>query len=169
MVAERSCNDELREAIRKYLVEHEQELYSFAKRLTRYNIPNAKDLYQETACRALSNAALYRERGAIGAWIYTIMFHIFQNECKRGAKVVSDAEPADFLIRDIAPAPDELYALNEISLAIASIKNEKERIMMTRWIQGYTYAEIAKELNMKLGTVKSGIFRLKIYIRVLLK
>ena len=118
--------------------------------MTRYNIPNAKDLYQETACRALSNAALYRERGAIGAWIYTIMFHIFQNECKRGAKVVSDAEPADFLIRDIAPAPDELYALNEISLAIASIKNEKERIMMTRWIQGYTYAEIAKELNMNL-------------------
>lgn len=169
MVAERSCNDELREAICNYLVEHEQELYGFAKRLTRYNIPNAKDLYQETAYRALSNAALYKERGTIGSWIYTIMFHIFQNECKRGAKVVADAEPTDFFIKDIAPAPDELYALNEISLAIASIKNEKERIMITRWIQGYTYAEIAKELNMKLGTVKSGIFRLKIYIRVMLK
>ena len=40
---------------------------------------------------------------------------------------------------------------------------------MTRWLQGYSYAEIAEELDMKLGTVKSSIFRLKIYIRVMLK
>lgn len=169
MVSERGCNDELREAICKYLVEHEQELYGFAKRLTRYNIPNAQDLYQETVYRALSNAALYKERGTIGSWIYTIMFHIFQNERKRCSKQVTDAEPTDFFIKDLAPAPDELYAFNELTHAIASIKSEKERIMMTRWIQGYSYAEIAEELNMKLGTVKSGIFRLKIYIRLMLR
>ena len=61
-----------------------------------YNIADAKDLCQETACRALSNAALYKERGSIGSWIYTIMYHIFQNERKRCSKLATDAELSDF-------------------------------------------------------------------------
>ena len=169
MVAEKSCNEALRDAIGRYLVEHEQELYSFAKRLTRYNIADAKDLCQETACRALSNAALYKERGSIGSWIYTIMYHIFQNERKRCSKLATDAELSDFPIKDLAPAPDEIYSINEIAQAIASISCERERILMTRWLQGYSYAEIAEELDMKLGTVKTSIFRLKTYMRVMLK
>ena len=112
MVAEKSCNEALRDAIGRYLVEHEQELYSFAKRLTRYNIADAKDLCQETACRALSNAALYKERGSIGSWIYTIMYHIFQNGRKRCSKLAPAAELADFSIKDPAPAPAEIYSLN---------------------------------------------------------
>lgn len=169
MVAENLPNDVLREAICKYLVAHERELLGFAKRLTHYNIPNAKDLYQETAYRAISNAASYKECGSIGSWLYTIMYHIFQNDCKRCGKLADEEEPAYLFIKDLAPAPDEMYAINEISQAIASIKGDRERTMITRWLQGYSYAEIAQELNMKLGTEKSGIFRLKTYLRVLLR
>lgn len=84
-------------------------------------------------------------------------------------KLADEEEPAYLFIKDLAPAPDEMYAINEISQAIASIKGDRERTMITRWLQGYSYAEIAQELNMKLGTVKSGIFRLKTYLRVLLR
>ena len=49
------------------------------------------------------------------------------------------------------------YSESEIEMAIDSLEDEF-RIPFRMHIEGYKYKEIAEELNLKIGTVKSRIF-----------
>lgn len=159
------------EIITEYLIAHELQLSNYARRLTSNNTDDAKDLFQETAYRALLNIDKYKEYGYPEAWLYTIMRNIFLNEqnCAYNNQQNSSTEISDFPIADTSLLPDEEYSVKEIMTAIGQFRHENDKILMTRWIQGYTYAEIAEELDMKLGTVKSTLFRLIHYLRVLLR
>ena len=158
------------EIITEYLIANEAQLTNYARKLAANNSTNAKDLFQETAYRALLNIDKYRGYGYPGAWLYTIMRNIYLNDqnCACNKQQIY-TEIADFQIADTALMPDEEYSVREIIAAIEQFKHENDKLLMTRWIQGYTYAEIAEELDMKIGTVKSSLFRLIHYLRVLLR
>ena len=53
-------------------------LNSFAYNLTK-NSEDAKDLYQETAFRAMTNRDKFRPGTNLKAWLFTIMKNIFIN------------------------------------------------------------------------------------------
>lgn len=137
-------------------------LQSFAYSLTK-NSEDARDLYQETAFRAMTNRDKFRPGTNFKAWLFTIMKNIFINNYRKKMKA-----------NTIMDSTDNLYYLNSGS---ASIDNGAEsNIMMkelTRMIdqlddsirvpflmhyQGYKYQEIADYLDLPLGTVKSRIF-----------
>ena len=52
---------------------------------------------------------------------------------------------------------DSLYSLNEIEKAISELP-KAQRLPFSMFVDGYKYEEIAKKLNLPLGTVKSRIF-----------
>ena len=60
-------------------------LYSFAFKLTKNN-EDSKDLYQETAFRALVNKDKFREGTNMKAWLFTIMRNIFINDYRKKSK-----------------------------------------------------------------------------------
>ena len=74
-------------------------LKPFAINLTKDH-ESAKDLFQETLYRALSNKDKYNVGTNIKAWLYTIMRNIFINDYRKRAKqsVILDNSPNDFLI-----------------------------------------------------------------------
>jgi RNA polymerase sigma-70 factor (ECF subfamily) len=137
-------------------------LHSFAYNLTK-NVEDAKDLFQETAYRAMTNQDKFRAGTNFKAWLFTIMKNIFINNYRKRAKA-----------NTIMDSTDNLYFLNSGSTAISN-KAESE-IMMKELIamiedlddsvripflmhyQGYKYQEIAEHLHLPLGTVKSRIF-----------
>ena len=53
-------------------------LNSFAYNLTK-NMEDAKDLFQETAFRAMTNRDKFRDGTNFKAWLFTIMKNIFIN------------------------------------------------------------------------------------------
>ncbi|MBL7775747.1 MAG: sigma-70 family RNA polymerase sigma factor, partial [Saprospiraceae bacterium] len=57
-------------------------LHSFAYNLTK-NMEDAKDLYQETAFRALSNREKFQPGTNFKAWMFTIMKNIFINNYRK--------------------------------------------------------------------------------------
>jgi len=57
-------------------------LNSFAYKLTK-NSEDAKDLYQETAFRAMSNRDKFRPGTNLKAWLFTIMKNIFINNYRK--------------------------------------------------------------------------------------
>ena len=59
-----------------------QMLQSFAYNLTK-NSEDAKDLYQETAFRAMTNREKFRAGTNFKAWLFTIMKNIFINNYRR--------------------------------------------------------------------------------------
>lgn len=136
-------------------------LKPFAINLTKDH-ESAKDLFQETLYRALSNKDKYNVGTNIKAWLYTIMRNIFINDYRKRAKqsVILDNSPNDFLIDQTRSKVlnDGVTNLNlrEVKQLIYELP-ELFRIPFNLYYEGYKYNEIAEELNEPLGTIKSRI------------
>ena len=143
------------------LTENAEFLRPFAINLTKDH-ESAKDLYQDTLYRAISNKDKYNVGTNIKAWLYTIMRNIFINDYRKKAKqsVVLDNSPNDFLIDQTRTKVlnDGVTNLNlrEVKQLIYDLP-ELFRTPFNLYFEGYKYNEIADELNEPLGTIKSRI------------
>jgi len=137
-------------------------LHSFAYNLTK-NVEDAKDLYQETAYRALFNRDKFQPDTNFKAWMFTIMKNIFINNYRKKVKAntVLDNTENQFYLNSFshsaANAAEGGILLKEVSAMVASL-DDSIRIPFTMHFEGYKYQEIADDLNLPLGTVKSRIF-----------
>ena len=127
-----------------------QMLNSFAYNLTK-NSEDAKDLYQETAFRAMTNREKFRAGTNFKAWLFTIMKNIFINNYRRRVKGNSIIEKAD-----------NLYYLNsgwdttgnkaETRIFMAELRelidnlDETLRTPFMLHYRGFKYQEIADQL-----------------------
>jgi RNA polymerase sigma-70 factor (ECF subfamily) len=143
------------------LLNNAEFLKPFAITLTR-DTENAKDLLQETFCKALVNKEKYRVGTNIKAWLYTIMRNIFINNYRRRIKhqVVQDNSSNDFLLNfNRASVTNEaIQKINgkNIYRAIYDLP-EIFKTPFLLYFEGYKYHEIADILHEPLGTVKSRI------------
>lgn len=143
------------------LLNNAEFLKPFAVTLTRDN-ETAKDLYQETLFRALSNKEKYNAGTNIKAWLYTIMRNIFINNYRRNAKqsTIFDSTPNDYLINlnQGAVANEAIAEINlkEVKQAIHNLP-EIFKTPFLLYFDGYKYHEIAEMLEEPLGTIKSRI------------
>lgn len=137
-------------------------MLNFAYMLTS-NRDDAYDLLQDTTLKALDNEDKYAEGTNLKGWVFTIMRNIFINNYRRvsRAATVIDTTDNQYLINLPAEAaretPDGTFTANEITAAINAFSDEY-RIPFSMHVAGYKYEEIAKEMNLPLGTVKSRIF-----------
>lgn len=123
----------------------------------------ADDLLQETLLKALTYRDKFTQNTNFKAWIYTIMKNTFINDYRRNVKTRNtfDASNNEFHLMftkdKVYPSPDSFYSSKEITKAINNLEDEY-RIPFTMFLDGYKYKEIAEELELPLGTVKSRIF-----------
>ena len=130
-------------------------------RLTR-DINDAEDLIQETIVRALTNEDKFQEGTNIKAWLFTIMKNIFINDYRKKSKRNTVIDTTDNLYylnasTTISNAGERAFVMNDIRNALMKISNEL-RVPFLMHYKGYKYHEIAEQLNLPLGTVKSRIF-----------
>ncbi len=143
------------------LLELRPKLHYYALSLTS-DSEKAGDLLQETLLKALSNSNRFSENTNFKAWVYTIMKNTFINDYRRNVKSrntfdKSGLESGYLSVSHELPLPDSVYSSGEISGAIAGLDDEY-RIPFTMFTEGFKYKEIADELHLPLGTVKSRIF-----------
>lgn len=132
-----------------------------AMRLTR-DIHDAEDLIQETIIRALTNEDKFQDGTNIRAWLFTIMKNIFINDYRKKSKrnTVIDTTNNLYYINAsaaISNAGERAFVMNDIRNALMKISCEL-RIPFLMHYKGYKYNEIAEQLHLPLGTVKSRIF-----------
>jgi len=143
------------------LMNNAEFLKPFAATLTR-DQEAAKDLYQETLFRALSNKDKYNAGTNIKAWLYTIMRNIFINNYRRKAKqsTIFDSTPNEYLLNlnQGAVANDAVANINlkEVKQAIHNLPEIFKNPFLL-YFDGYKYHEIAEMLDEPLGTIKSRI------------
>jgi len=137
-------------------------LQAFAYNLTK-NTEEAKDLFQETAYRAITNRDKFRPGTNFKAWLFTIMKNIFINNYRKKVKAntIMDSTANLFYINSgsttIANMGDSNIIMKELSTMIDSL-DDSIRIPFLMHYQGYKYHEIAAHYGEPLGTVKSRIF-----------
>lgn len=144
------------------LQQQTKTLNNFALGLTR-DLEDAKDLYQETAFRALSNRDKFQPGTNFKAWLITIMKNIFINNYRRKVKggIVNDNSENQYYLNSInnsiGNSAESDMMMTELNRMVDSL-DDSLKIPFLRYFNGFKYQEIADELNLPLGTVKSRIF-----------
>ena len=139
-----------------------QRLRAFAYRLTQ-DLDKAKDLYQETTCRALTYKDRFEEGTNLKAWLFTVMKNIFINDYRKRvrAKVMMDSSGNDYLIdagKEVVSNQGDSNIMMEELTEIIDKLDEDLRIPFLMHYRGFKYQEIADEFDVPLGTIKSRIF-----------
>ncbi len=152
-------------------------LYNFAMTLTR-DRTEAEDLVQETYFRAFRGAAQRLPTGDVKAWLFTIMRNIWINDRRRKARRPDtehlEAEEEEFasdqmILADERHRPDVLHERNalgeEIREAIESLPAVYREIIVLRFLEGFSYSQIAAIVGCPAGTVMSRLSRARAELR----
>ena len=137
-------------------------LNSFAYNLTK-NIEDAKDLFQETAFRAMVNRDKFMPGTNFKAWLFTIMKNIFINNYRKKTKSNTIVDTTDNLYyinsssATVFNSAESQIMMKELNGMVDNL-DESLRIPFVMHYEGFKYQEIADQLELPLGTIKSRIF-----------
>ena len=138
------------------------ELYRFAMKLTS-SYDEANDLLQETSLKALDNIEKFEPETNFKGWIFTIMRNVFINNYRKVMRDQTFVDQTENLFHLNLPQNSGLestegnYDLKEIHKAVAALP-EEYRVPFEMFVAGFKYREIADELSLPIGTIKSRIF-----------
>ena len=137
------------------VVRNAESLTPFAITLTR-DYESAKDLCQETLCKAFVYRENYQTGTNIKAWLYTIMRNIFINDYRRNGRKKIVMDTVRYFEPQHTVSSDGSLRLKEINRAIYNLPATFKNACVL-YFQGYKYHEIAEVLHEPLGTIKSRI------------
>lgn len=119
----------------------------------------AEELAQETLLAVWRKAALYSdEKGSATTWIFTIARNLRIDRLRK--EVVWQPLPENNDERPSEdPAPDEELSEREraerVRAMLAELPQEQSEVVNLAFLEGLSHSEIAKRLDLPLGTVKS--------------
>ena len=140
----------------------ENLLFSFALRLTK-NRQDAQDLMQETSLRAYRHRAKFATGTNFKSWVSTIMRNTYINryrKMKTRKHVNQPIEEFNYALESknaITNHGEHDMRMKELTRMLESV-GKIYSVPFMMFYQGYEYKEIAAELGIPIGTVKSRIF-----------
>lgn len=127
------------------------------------NTAIAQELAQETLLKVWQRAELYdATRSALSTWIFRIARNLYIDRLRKEPQwmVVQDELDQVVEVEDAsAPSPESHAEHAELEGWIEQLPAMQARLIRMSYLEAKTHSEIAKELNMPLGTVKSHIRR----------
>ena len=165
----------------RVILPHEQSLLSPAMALTR-SASDAEDLVQETLLRAFDRFETFRQDGSPRAWLHTIMRNLFFNMYRKksrepkqvsldvfeptttggGNGIAVEADSAEQAAHTVSSPERIVVGQMESAALLAAVKalpDEYRAVVTMADVQGLPYQDIADELRIPIGTVRSRLSR----------
>jgi RNA polymerase sigma factor (sigma-70 family) len=119
----------------------------------------AKDLAQETILKALSNRDKFRTNTNLKGWLKVILKNTFINSYRKKTNQIITYNSDDYKVMTGNTddyKPDDMLMTDHIQGLIDNLP-EYLSVPFMMHVEGFKYHEIADELDLPLGTVKSRI------------
>jgi RNA polymerase sigma-70 factor, ECF subfamily len=137
--------------------EHAAALWRYAMRLTG-DRARAEDVVQETLLRAWQHPEVADDsERPVRAWLFTVARNMIIDE-RRSSRFRNEVSPFDGSTAPEAAGPDEVNAALDrllIGDALAQLSAEHRAVIRRSYDLGWTTAQIAEDLQIAEGTVKS--------------
>lgn len=155
---------------------HIDSMYNFAYRLT-FDEDEAKDLVQDTYLKAFRFINSFQEGTNAKAWLYRILKNSFINDYRKKSKQptkVDYQEVEQFYNSEDTPSTATVDLRmettkdmigDEISNALNSLAIDFRTVIILCDLEGFTYEEMAKILDIPIGTVRSRLHRARNLLR----
>ena len=149
---------------------HINSMYNFAYRLT-LDGDDAKDLLQDTYLKAFRFIDSFQQGTNAKAWLFRILKNSFINDYRKKSKEPSKVDyqevetfyNSDDVDRQITPdlRVESLQDMigDEISIALYSLDVVFRTVIILCDLEGFKYEEMAKILDIPIGTVRSRLHR----------
>ncbi|MEL6675434.1 MAG: sigma-70 family RNA polymerase sigma factor [Bacteroidota bacterium] len=158
-------------AFEKLLKKYHKSVYYMLLKMVK-NGDDAEDLTQEAFAKAFNSIEKFDSKFAFSTWL----FRIATNNCidyirKKRVQTVSldapvegdDGSSMNFDVRDTNLDPNEFLLKEQrkryLNMAIERLPEKYRVLVRLRYFDELSYEEVAKELNIPLGTVKAQLFR----------
>ena len=149
---------------------HINSMYNFAYRLT-LDADDAKDLLQDTYLKAFRFIDSFQQGTNAKAWLFRILKNSFINDYRKKSKEPSKVDyqevetfyNSEDVDRQITPdlrveALQDMIG-DEISIALNALDVDFRTVIILCDLEGFKYEEMAKILDIPIGTVRSRLHR----------
>lgn len=147
-------------------------LFAFALRLTRSR-QDAEDLMQETKIKAYKYRKNFAKGTNFKSWISTIMRNTFINQYRKRKtrrhlnQPVTEVTENVIVKNTVANSGEQELRMQELKAMMNSI-GKLYSVPFMMFYRGYEYQEIAQQLDIPIGTVKSRIFSARVKLKGLI-
>ena len=153
------------------VLQHADGLKRFALSLC-HNEHNAEDLVSETVLRAYENFSGLKDHSKLKSWLYRILYNQFVSTCRKNNRMkevnIIERQDDSFSLFEKLTAtgtddPEKIFLQKITTLSVQKAIGElplvfKQAIVLSDMEQ-FSYNEIAKILDVPVGTVRSRIAR----------
>jgi len=174
-VADAAAGD--RDAFDALVRRHQARTYNFVRTMV-HDEAEAEDLTQDVFVRVWKSIGRFRGDSAFSTWLFRIAVNVARTHLSRRSRWRLFSRPAPDAPAD-APAEaedppsaerleDDVVRRDTIDRALATLSPDLREAVTLRDVEGLEYREIARVLDIPLGTVESRIFRARQRLRPLL-
>jgi RNA polymerase sigma-70 factor (ECF subfamily) len=166
----RRCLRGDRKAYEALLHRYQDPVYNFCHRMVR-DSGQAEDIAQEAFVRTLTRLEQYDERYSFASWVFKIASNLCIDHLRKSRRIAYSLDEeigtADGSYRrepaGLGPDPaDRTHAAEQMRLldeAVADLPEHYRVILLLRHREDLSYEEIARILDLPIGTVKIRIHR----------
>jgi RNA polymerase sigma-70 factor (ECF subfamily) len=153
--------------IRKY----REPLYFHARYIVKDH-QEAYDVVQEVFIKAMRETRIFDEEFKIKAWLFRVTsnlcFNQVRNRKRRGAILDTMMKPEAFGAKQL----ESVFAgqqREEVMASLEELSDDHKEILLLRYYDDLSYAEIADVLQVKLGTVMSRLSRARMRLMTVME
>ena len=142
-------------------------LRRYARALTR-DISRSDDLVQSCLTRAVAKQHLWQPGTDLRAWLFTILHHEHVNDVRRAAREVVTVSVEEAPTLTTQPNAYDVLRLRDLRVAMDKLSIEPREAILLVGLEGLSYEEAAKVLNVPIGTIRSRLSRGRDQLRKLM-
>ncbi len=163
-------NPEKDEIFERELLPNIDSLHTFAYHLT-FHEDDAKDLVQETFLKAYRALDSYKPGTNAKAWLFKILKNAYINQYRKKVRRPTQVDYEDYIgyqdkedqaSIDFVDLREELFDNligDEVTSAVNSLPVDFRAVILLCDVEDFTYEEIAKIIDIPIGTVRSRLYR----------
>ncbi len=173
-------------AMERLILKYQNRIYNVILKICA-DPDDAAELTQETFVKVIENIDNFQGRSGFYTWAFRIAVNLTLNHCQRSTRLAFRSLDAkeekyygraaqvlkEFLSDDNSPDPAAVAQNNELyEIAVKSLMkldDAQRAVVVLRDIEGMNYNQIAKVLDIELGTVRSRLSRARSKLRKILE